>query len=92
MIAIPAAGQDSDATFYRAVNLNGPELVIDGQRWEADDAKNLQVEGMSFENDSVPLKPTTDLNRAKMIHSSRWGGNLSIEMLPKQETLSHAAF
>ena len=77
----PVAGQDSVATFYRAINLNGPELVIDGQTWEGDDTPNLQVEGMAFENDSVLLKPTTDLNRAKMIHSSRWGRKLSIEML-----------
>ncbi|MCU0719399.1 MAG: DUF1549 domain-containing protein, partial [Pirellula sp.] len=81
LIAVPVAGQESDATFYRAINLNGPALVIDGQSWESGDAQNLQIEGMAFESDSVPLKPATDSNRAKMIHSSRWGRTVSVEML-----------
>ncbi|MFN7844482.1 MAG: DUF1553 domain-containing protein [Pirellula sp.] len=79
--ALPVVGQDLNATFYRAINLNGPALVIDGQSWESGDALNLQVDGMAFESESVPLKPSTDSNRAKMIHSSRWGRTVSVEIL-----------
>lgn len=78
--AMPVAGQDMGASFYRAINLNGPALVIDGQSWESDDAENLRIEGDAFENESVPLKPATDPIRAKMIRSSRWGRSLSIAL------------
>lgn len=78
---LPVVGQDAEARFYRAINLNGPALVIDGQSWEAGDAQNLKIDGMAFESELVPLKPPTDTNRAKMIHSSRWGRTVSVEML-----------
>ncbi len=76
-----AAAQDPSARFYRAVNLNGPAVGIDGQSWDAGDTENLRIEGGAFDNSSVPLKPATDLNRAKMIRSSRWGRTLSAELL-----------
>lgn len=81
LITSPAVGQELQANFYRAINLNGPALVIDGQAWEGGDAQNLQIDGMAFESELVPLKPPTDTNRAKMIHSSRWGRTVSIELL-----------
>ena len=81
MTASQSAGEDAKVKFYRAINLNGPAIVIDGQSWESDEAQNLQVDGMAFENESVPLRPMTDSSRAKMIHSSRWGRTLSIELL-----------
>ena len=67
--------------FYRAVNLNGPALMIDGQSWDAGDASNLRIEGSAFDNQGVTLKPSSELNRAKMIRSSRWGQTFSAEML-----------
>ncbi|HEX3132801.1 MAG TPA: DUF1549 domain-containing protein [Planctomycetota bacterium] len=69
----------AEATFVRAVNLNGPALIIDGHPWEGKDAANLTVEGNAFENQAVPLKPATDTARAQMIRSSRWGSKVSIE-------------
>ncbi len=80
IVSTPVLGQDSIAQFYRAVNLNGPAMVIDGQPWEAGDAQDLRFEAMAFENQDVPLKPTTDSNRAKMIRSSRWGQKFSVEL------------
>ena len=32
------ADETDGPTFYRAINLNGPALIIDGHQWEADDA------------------------------------------------------
>lgn len=70
-----------NATFYRAINLNGPELVIDGRKWEAGaSAANLAITGKSFENQAVALKPATDPARARMIRSSVWGSKVELEL------------
>ena len=61
--------------FYRGLNLNGPPVVIDGQAWEGGDAKDYVCKDKAFENQDVKLVPPTDPERAKMIRSSRWGGN-----------------
>ncbi len=66
----PAAGS---ATFYRALNLNGPALTLDGNAWEASaGAANFATNGATFVNNAVPLVPATDAARAGMIHSSVW--------------------
>jgi hypothetical protein len=69
-----------EATFYRAINLNGPALIIDGRQWEGTNAVNFKCNGQSFENQSVALKPATDAARAKMIRSSRWGSKVDVEL------------
>lgn len=69
-----------NAILHRAINLNGPALRIDGQAWEPGDTTNLVVTGNAFENQSVALKPATDRERARMIRSSRWGSQVSIEL------------
>lgn len=66
--------------FFRGINLGGPAVSIDGQAWEANDAKNLNINGNVFENQTVLLKPATDPERAKMIRSSRWGGKVDVEL------------
>ena len=71
---------DAPAKFFRGVNLNGPALVIDEQQWEGQDASNYTCNGKAFENQSVTLKPQTDLQRSQMIRSSRWGGNIDVEL------------
>ena len=67
----PAFADEAPA-FYRAFNLNGPALVIDGHEWEAGNARGVMCEDAAFENQSVRLSPATDDARAKMIRSSRW--------------------
>ena len=69
----PALSPADDAAFYRAVNLHGPALTIDGHAWEGDDAKEFSASGKTFENQKVALRPATDKARAQMIRSSRWG-------------------
>ncbi|XZE32623.1 PSD1 and planctomycete cytochrome C domain-containing protein [Pirellulaceae bacterium SH501] len=69
--------------FFRGVNLNGPSIVIDGNRWDGSEAPWLECDDKSFENQNIPLSPPTDDVRAKMIRSSRWGGNrLTVKDLP----------
>ncbi|MBI1900428.1 MAG: DUF1553 domain-containing protein [Planctomycetia bacterium] len=69
----PRLAADDDApAFYRAFNLGGPALVIDGNHWEAGDAKGLACDDDTFEDQAVRLSPGTDGERARMIRSNRW--------------------
>jgi hypothetical protein len=70
----------ADATFFRAVNLNGPTVEIDGRKWEGKNAANIVISGKEFENQAVALKPATDPARARMIRSSVWGDKVSVEL------------
>lgn len=76
-----ALGQEPSASFYRGINLNGPAIVINGQQWEAGDAPHVEYEAMAFENQRVQLIATADVNRAKMIRSSRWGQKPRVELI-----------
>ena len=69
-----------EATFYRAINLNGPAVTIDGYRWEGKGATNFSFKGNTFENQSVALKPPADAARTQMIRSSVWGGSVDLEL------------
>ena len=72
------------ATFYRAININGPALAIDGNNWEASaGAANFSMNGIGFANQSVSLNPATDANRASMIRSSIWyQPNVTLNAVP----------
>jgi hypothetical protein len=63
------------ASFFRGLNLNGLPVTIDGNQWEGADSKFYECRDKSFENQSVPLIPSTDADRTRMIRSSRYGGN-----------------
>ncbi len=64
-----------NAKFLFGVNLNGPSVVIDGNPWEGRESLRYECNDKAFENQEVKLIPPTDAARAKMIRSSRWGGN-----------------
>jgi len=66
---------DDPPRFFRGLNLNGAAVTIDGYPWEGEDSKHYLCRDKAFENQDVPLVPQTDAERAKMIRSSRWGGN-----------------
>ncbi len=71
-------------TFYRALNLNGAALTIDGNSWQSSiGAANFsftQVGGGVFSAQNIPLIPTTDTNRATMIRSSIWGNTVNVNV------------
>src|SRR5262245_27488076 len=75
VLAAVAVGDEPPAKFIRGLNLNGPPVVIDGHPWEGRESKNYTCKDLEFENQNIELTPTTDPERAKMIRSSRWGGN-----------------
>lgn len=68
------------ASFYRAINLNGPALTLDGNAWESRTAANFFYSGNTHENQGVPLVPATDANRAQMIRSFVWGSAPSVTL------------
>lgn len=70
----------AEATFFRAINLNGPALELDGRPWEGTNAASLRIDGKTFENQAVLLKPVTDPARAQMIRSSVWGSKVDLEL------------
>jgi hypothetical protein len=68
------------AEFFRGINLNGPPVVIDGHRWEGGDSNHLESHDRAFEDQSVPLMPETDPERAQMIRSSRWNSQADLKV------------
>ncbi|TVT39177.1 T9SS type A sorting domain-containing protein [Hymenobacter setariae] len=68
------------STFYRAINLNGPALTLDGNAWEGRTTTNFWYAGNTHENQGVALVPATDADRARMIRSFVWGGAPSVTL------------
>jgi hypothetical protein len=66
--------------FYRAINLGGPALTLDGNAWAGSTAPNYSTNGTAFQNQSVPLVPATDAVRAGMIRAAIYGPNLSLRL------------
>ncbi len=61
--------------FFRGLNLNGEPLVIHGHAWEGKDATWYECSDNAFESQEVELDPQPESSLARMIRSSRWGGN-----------------
>jgi uncharacterized repeat protein (TIGR02543 family) len=73
-----ASGGGSGLTFYRALNINGGAVSLDGQSWEASTgAANFTVSGTAFANQAVVLNPATDATRASLIRSSVYGTTIN---------------
>jgi hypothetical protein len=66
--------------FYRGVNLNGPAIEIDGNKWDGDDAANFVCKDRALNSPQVRLRPPTDDARAEMIHSFRWQSRASLAL------------
>ncbi|WP_164019534.1 DUF4038 domain-containing protein [Pyxidicoccus trucidator] len=68
-------------SLYRAINLGGPALTIDGRSWEASSgAANVTTSGTRFEDQSIPLVPATDAARAQMIRSCIYSTSAAVTM------------
>jgi len=66
--------------FYRGINLNGPAITIDGNRWQGDDAPDFICNDRAVESPNIVLRPPTNESRAKMIHSFRWNRRVQIKV------------
>lgn len=78
-LAMTASLTADNATFHRAVNLNGQATTIAGNPWEGREAPNLKIKGKAFENQSVLLRPPPDVDTARMIRTSVFGSQVEIE-------------
>jgi hypothetical protein len=59
------------SVFYRAVNFNGPAVTLDGQRWESSaEANHCLVAGSPYENETAPLDPPVEGDRAKLLRTA----------------------
>jgi hypothetical protein len=76
--SVPTSISGTTTSFYRAINLNGPAITLDGNAWEASSTANFSFSGNTFQNQQVPLNPSTDATRASMIRSSIWSGAPSV--------------
>jgi hypothetical protein len=74
------------ATFYRAINFNGPATTIDGVAWEAGTGiiPNYVGNGSAMSNPWATLSPSTDAARRDMIRSYRqhWSFNITLSAVP----------
>jgi cellulose-binding protein len=68
-------------TFWRGVNINGPSVEIDGNRWEGENIPYFVCLNKAANSPQVALIPPTDKARARMIQAFRWGREVKIEML-----------
>jgi hypothetical protein len=78
-------GKTAGLVLYRAFNLNGPAVTIDGLNFEGKGAPNFQTSAEGFENQQVELKPPTDAARASMLRSSVWnraGTKVALSAVP----------
>ncbi|MCA9908791.1 MAG: hypothetical protein KC519_09095, partial [Anaerolineae bacterium] len=76
---VPGAG-----TFYRAINLAGSAIVIDGNNWEGKTAANFTTNGFPACNPWTPLTPTTDAARTTMIqcYVQHWAHLVTLSGVP----------
>lgn len=75
-----------EPAFYRAININGPALSIDGESWEAGSSSdNFTFSGRTYENQSLALNPTADASQSKMLRSAIWrlAGNNNVSFSVK---------
>ncbi len=74
----------SGPSFYRAINLNGTSVAIDGNSWEGGTAPNFTTNGSGACNSWTPLVPPTDANRTTMIqcYVQRWAHNMVMSNAP----------
>ncbi|WP_167856796.1 Ig-like domain-containing protein [Hymenobacter aquaticus] len=75
-----AGATASTRAFYRAININGSAMTLDGNSWQGSTATNYSIGGDLFANQNVTLNPATDATRASMIRSSAYGPSINFSM------------
>jgi hypothetical protein len=63
---------DGSLVFYRAVNLNGKSVEIDGNRWEGDGAPDFACGDKALATPGVKPQPPADPARTAMLTTFRW--------------------
>jgi hypothetical protein len=81
----PVTVRVGNAELYRALNLGGPAVRIDGLQWEAGTASNVTVRGEAVTNFDKDLSPPPDPARATMLRSfihAKEGTSVTLNPVP----------
>ncbi|QHT67168.1 T9SS type A sorting domain-containing protein [Rhodocytophaga rosea] len=72
----------SNTSFYRAINLNGTALTIDGNAWEASTAPNYTLTGTDgvLNKNGTSVFPSTDANRTLMLTTAISGKSVGVSI------------
>ena len=77
------------STFYRALNLGGPALSIDGRAWEAAaGAPGFATNAAAWARPGAPLSPATDAARTAMLTSALFGTGPTLALAVPNATYS----
>jgi hypothetical protein len=83
---VTPTGTPPAETFYRAVNLGGPALTIDGRNWEANETTtpNFFSNGYQLCNPWLTFNPPTSGAQAEMLSCWRehWAHSMSMSAMP----------
>ncbi|MEA5466341.1 nucleoside hydrolase-like domain-containing protein [Leptothoe sp. PORK10 BA2] len=71
--------QPTTGTLYRAINLNGGAVSVDGVAFEGKNAANYSTVGRSHVTSTVPNPPVAAAKKA-MLQSFIWGRSVSVTM------------
>ncbi|MBT9310744.1 PKD domain-containing protein [Leptothoe kymatousa] len=72
-------GDPLAGTLYRAINLNGNSVSVDGVSFEGKNAANYSTVGRTFVSPTVP-SPTVDASTRSLLQSFIWGRPVSVTM------------
>ncbi len=85
LLSAPVTVKVGTPALYRAVNLGGPALKIDGADWEAQSAKNVSSSTETVDRKDLELNPPAEGTRASMIRSSvhgKGGTSVTLNQVP----------
>ena len=74
-VPTPPAGTVS---FYRAINVNGLPVIIDGNSWDGQKAPNYVCSGTYFVDAGVPFEPNVDSSHAQMLLTGLYGNDVRL--------------
>ena len=72
----------STGTFYRAINLGGPAIMIDGHFWEDNisTTSNFTTNGIASSAPTVVFSPPLDADHTSMLRTFRYKENLQLNL------------
>ena len=72
----------STGTFYRAINLGGPAIMIDGHFWEDNTSttSNFTTNGIASSAPTVVFSPPLDADHTSMLRTFRYKENLQLNL------------
>ncbi len=73
-------GFTEEPEFFRGINVNGPSIEIDGNRWQGDQSKYFECENKKVTVADLDWKPKPDNTMKKMLRTFRWDSNAQLRI------------